>query len=138
VIYAEPIRIGFRIRDLVEGADGRILIWTDGAKIIVLSPGPSQAIGSVVFARCQNCHDRSGPELVGPSLKGIVGAKVARVAGYQYSPALTRLGGQWTEDRLDAFLSNPDTFAPGSVMAAGRVADDRERRALMAFLKTYK
>jgi cytochrome c len=72
------------------------------------------------------------------SLRGIVGANVARQAGYPYSPALAQLGGQWTEDRLDAFLSDPDVFAPGSSMTTGRVPDPSERRALIAFLKTYR
>jgi cytochrome c2 len=139
VVYVEPIPVRLRIRDLAEGADGRIMLWTDAGNVAVLSPGPTEPIGSVVFARCRLCHESPpGPESLGPSLRGIVGADVARGSGYRYSPALSKLGGRWTEERLDAFLKNPDAFAPGSLMAAGQVSDDKERRAVIQFLKTYK
>ena len=34
----------------------------------------------------------------------------------EYSAALKNAGGQWTEDRLQAFLTSPEQFAPGTVM----------------------
>ena len=114
-------------------------MWTDGARIIVLKPGPSEPIGSVVFARCRLCHESPpGPASLGPSIRGVVGADVARQSGYRYSPALSQLGGKWTDARLDAFLKDPNAFAPGSIMAAGHVPDAKERRVLIEFLKTYK
>lgn len=76
VIYVEPIRIGFRIRDLAEGADGRVVLWADGDAVITLSLAPSEPVGSVVFERCRACHD-SGPgsELLAPSLRATIGRK---------------------------------------------------------------
>jgi hypothetical protein len=38
VMYVEPIRVGYRIRDLIEDGDGRILLWTDEGAIIELEP----------------------------------------------------------------------------------------------------
>ncbi len=139
VIYVEPIFIGVRIRDLAEGADGRIVMWTDGGKIVTLTSGSSGPIASVVFTRCRQCHESpAGAESLGPSIRSIVGSGVASGAGYPYSSALKQVGGKWTTDRLDAFLKDPDAFAPGSDMAAGQVPDDKERRAVIEFLKTYK
>ena len=63
---------------------------------------------------------------------------MARDPGFRYSPALSRLGGRWTDERLDAFLKNPNVFVPGTLMTAGQVPDDQERRAVIEFLKTYK
>jgi hypothetical protein len=38
VVYVEPIRVGYRVRDLIEDGDGRILLWTDEGAIIELEP----------------------------------------------------------------------------------------------------
>ena len=35
---------------------------------------------------------------------------------YGYSVALTRLGGRWSYEELNAFLANPKGFAPGTRM----------------------
>jgi cytochrome c2 len=139
VLYVEPIPMGVRIRDLAEGADGRLVLWTDGGDLVALTPGPSRPIGSAVFARCRACHESPpGPESLGPPIRGILDAPVASDGSYRYTPALSQLGGRWTAERLDAFLKDPNTFAPGSNMAAGQVPDDGERRAVIEFLKTYR
>jgi len=138
-IYVETIPIRYRTRDLAEGADGRILLWTQSGRVIALSGAPTEPVGSVVFERCGTCHE--APEdspMRGPSLKGIVGAKVARERGYAYSRALLDLGGAWTEERLNAFLKDPNTYAPGSRMNPGQVLDENERRAVIAFLRSYR
>jgi aldose sugar dehydrogenase len=136
-IYVEQIPVRQRIRDLVEGADGRIVVWADSNTLLTLSPGPTRTEGVVVFGRCRTCHsDESGPS--GVSLRGIVGRKVANVSDYDYSPALRQLGGTWTEQRLDEFLADPERFASGSGMVPGRVTDPEERKALIAFLRGYK
>ena len=139
VIYAEPISIGGRIRDLAEGWDGRIALWTDAGRIIELTDEVAEPSGVMVFTRCQHCHEAPpGVSSLGPSIRGIVGADIAREQGFEYSAAFKQLRGRWTDERLDAFLKDPDAFAPGSNMAVGQVPDDKERRALIEFLKTYK
>ncbi len=136
-IYVEPLWIGSRIRDITEAPDGHILLWT-GARVFVLAPGQSQPNAREAFVRCQNCHETApGAEPLGPSLRGIVGSSVARDSQFPYSPALRSAGGNWTEDRLDAFLKDPNAFAPGSTMP-GEVADETERRLLIDQLKRYR
>jgi cytochrome c2 len=48
------------------------------------------------------------------------------------------VGGRWDEARMDAFLRDPNAFAPGSRMSQGRVDDPVERRAIIEFLKNYR
>jgi glucose/arabinose dehydrogenase len=43
VVFAEPMRIGERIRDLMEDHTGQILLWTDTRSIILLRPKPAPA-----------------------------------------------------------------------------------------------
>src|SRR5579885_2731103 len=82
---------------------------------------PAVADGAEAFnAHCGDCHTLT-PEsgMVAPSLKGVVGRKVASLPDFQYSDALKAKGGTWTEGSLDAFLANPKAFAPGTTMFGG-------------------
>jgi aldose sugar dehydrogenase len=139
VVYVEPIRIGERIRDIVEGADGRIVLWTDRGSIISLNTTVSQS-GAALFAQCAGCHT-TGVEAVSgiaPSLHGIYGRNIAAAGDFNYSPALRSLSGRWSADNLDAFLANPQGFAPGTTMVIDPLHDDDARTALIEFLKTLR
>ena len=134
VIYVEPLTIGRRIRDLIEGPQGDIWMWGDRGELITLSIKP-QSRGETVFTGCASCHSlRVGAAGLAPSLEHIVGRTIASGSDYQYSAALRAVGGRWTEDRLDAFLANPDAFAPGSLMSYG-VPSAADRSAVISFLR---
>lgn len=93
--------------------------------------------GARLFGRCAACHSigRGGVDLDGPNLYGVVGGKPAeRRSRYAYSAALRRVGGTWSFDRLDAWLTNPAAFAPGTSMAFGGLSDPRDRADVIAFL----
>lgn len=86
--------------------------------------------------RCVVCHslEKGGEFRVAPNLWGIVGAQKARdSAWYNYSPALIEMGGTWTEEDLDLFLTNAQAFAPGSTKSI-RVTDPAEREEIIGFL----
>jgi cytochrome c len=74
---------------------------------------------------------------VAPSLKGVVGRKIASLADFSYSDALKAKGGTWTEQALDAFLTNPQAFAPGATMFT-TPPDPADRKAIIDYLKTQK
>ena len=65
--------------------------------------------GEKLFKRCVACHtiDKGGKNKVGPNLYGIVGAPVAANEDFKYSKAMKSYAGEWTPERLDAFLTNP-------------------------------
>ncbi|MDX7951695.1 c-type cytochrome [Lichenihabitans sp. Uapishka_5] len=93
--------------------------------------------GAHLFATCAACHSvgRGGVDLDGPNLYGVVGAPVAeRRPRYNYSSALRRVGGLWTPARLDAWLTSPAAFAPGTNMPFEGWADGRDRADVIAFL----
>ena len=88
--------------------------------------------------QCADCHTvdaASNP--TAPSLKGVVGRKIASLTDFQYSAALKAKGGAWTEANLNAFLSDPKTFAPGTTMFGG-APDAAKRQTIIAYLKTVK
>src|SRR5580698_5520498 len=63
--------------------------------------------------KCGGCHSLD-ENRVGPRHRGVVGRKVASVPDYDYSPAIRKLGGVWTRDRIDQWLQGPQALAPGA------------------------
>jgi cytochrome c len=98
-------------------------------------PGDVQA-GAKAFVPCSACHSvaAGGAALIGPNLHGVVGREVGSSPGFDYSPELKAVGGTWTPEQLDRFLTSPSGFAPGTRMGYVGVADPVERRALIAYL----
>jgi cytochrome c2 len=141
VVLIEPIHIGSRIRDLIEGPDGRLVLWTDNASLISLSPESGTSDQLVFDTRCGGCHRVADEDShsIGPDLYGVFGRQIAAAEGYQdYSPALKSLKGNWTQDRLDTFLSNPQSLAQGTSMEFPGVQDAAERQAIVRYLSTLK
>lgn len=139
VVYIESIYIGSRIRDLIEGHDGRILLWTDNSTLISLTRDKGTS-GEALFAeKCSGCHQSStrNGNHIGPDLAGVFGRRIASLKGYpDYSPALRHLQGRWTEKRLDIFLKDPTAACPGTNMDMSGVASEKERAAIINYLKT--
>ncbi|HUO53147.1 MAG TPA: PQQ-dependent sugar dehydrogenase, partial [Rhodoblastus sp.] len=139
VIYLESMFIGARIRDLIEGHDGRILMWTDDNTLISISPDAGTT-GEALFAeKCSGCHQSTAfsGNRIGPNLSGVVGRRIASLSGYpDYSPALRHLGGVWEADRLNAFLKQPTVACPGTHMDIAGIADDKQRSTIINYLGT--
>ncbi|MGI3901128.1 MAG: c-type cytochrome [Janthinobacterium lividum] len=97
------------------------------------------ARGADVFHVCSACHSigRGGPDVDGPNLYGVVGAPVAeRRPRYGYTQALRDVSGIWTEQRLEAWLTNPVAFAPGTAMHFAGLDDAKDRADVIAYLAT--
>jgi cytochrome c2 len=133
VVYVERIELKERIRDLTQAPHGAIALLTDSGLVLTLAPASDRPTGASIYASCEECH-REAPNRTAPSLRGIVGRPVASAPGYPYSQALRAVGGTWTRERLNAFLEDPDRFAPGSQMQQGRVSNAADRRALLELL----
>lgn len=82
---------------------------------------------------CSGCHSID-QDRIGPRHRNIVGRRIASIAGFEYSPALRRLKGTWDEDRLDDWLSDPRSLAPGTGMGF-RVEEAQDRADVIAYLK---
>jgi cytochrome c len=83
-------------------------------------------------SKCGGCHSLD-KNRVGPKHRGVVGRKVASVPDYDYSPAIKKLGGVWTPDRIDRWLQGPQAMAPGAKMFF-QVSDPAQRHAIIAYL----
>ncbi|MEM9761100.1 MAG: cytochrome c family protein [Pseudomonadota bacterium] len=91
--------------------------------------------GQKVFRQCRACHVvEEGKNRVGPHLYGVVGRAVGSVDGYKYSDAMIGYGGDWTLDRLDAYLENPRGVVKGTKMAYGGLKKEEDRAAVIKYL----
>lgn len=93
--------------------------------------------GLVAFNNsCRTCHTvKEGDNRLGPTLYNIVGRKAGTVEGFAYSPSLKDAGFVWDEEKLDAFIANPEATVPGNNMKpyAG-MTDAEERKKIIAYL----
>ncbi len=102
-------------------------------------PAADVAAGrSFVAANCAFCHGlTAGAVMVGPSLWGVAGRKIASVPGFDYSGALKAHGSEsWTDAELDPWLKSPSAFAAGTKMYYPGIADAKSRADVIAFLHT--
>lgn len=99
------------------------------------------AAGEKSFAKCKACHsiNAGGANGIGPNLAGIFGDAVAQGrGGFAFSDALKGKGGKWDDASLDAWLTNPKGYAPGTKMSFAGLSDPQERANVIAYLKTAK
>jgi cytochrome c len=103
-----------------------------------LASANADAGGAFAQTACGACHSfgKGGVAMVGPNLYEIVGAKVAGTPGYAFSAALRKVGGDWDFARLDAWLANPQTFAPGTTMSYAGMSPPKMRANVVDYLRT--
>jgi len=131
----EPAKEGFPVEAVAEGGD------SGGAAaevpIATLLPKADAAKGAEVFKKCAACHtDTSGgANGIGPNLYHIVGDAVAEGrGGFAFSDALKGKGGKWGFDELNAWLTSPRKYAPGTKMTFAGLSNPQDRADVIVYL----
>jgi cytochrome c len=94
--------------------------------------------GAQVAKQCLACHnfeEGQGPK-IGPVLYGVVGRKIASTPGFNYSSALKSKNGNWDFNALNAWLTKPTAYAPGTSMIFAGLSNDKQRADVIAYLDT--
>jgi cytochrome c len=130
-----PEKMGYAIEGVeAEGEGG-----DSGPSLNTLLASADVAAGEKVFAKCAACHtvNQGGANGIGPNLWGTVGEAIAvGKAGFAFSDALKSKGGQWTFENMDAWLTSPREFAPGTKMTFAGLGNPADRANLIAWLNT--
>jgi cytochrome c len=87
---------------------------------------------------CGACHsfNQGGANMVGPNLWNIVDKPIGEGQGYSFSQALKAKHAAWSYDNLNAWLQDPKGWAPGTKMAFAGIPSEKQRAAVVAYLRT--
>lgn len=117
------------------GSDSGAAQADTGPSITELLASADIEKGAKVFKKCSACHKlEQGANGTGPYLYGIVDRDIASVDGFSYSGALANAAGDWTVDELDAFLTKPKDYAPGTTMGFGGLKKAADRANVIAYM----
>ncbi|MEM7430026.1 MAG: cytochrome c family protein [Pseudomonadota bacterium] len=104
---------------------------------------PDLKKGKKVFRKCKACHlvDKEKNKL-GPHLVNVFGRKAAGLESYgkKYSKAMKAKGEEglvWNEETLDAYLTKPKKYVPGTKMAFPGLKKEKQRINLIAYIKSF-
>lgn len=110
----------------------------------VVEEGPSFAdtyatadasAGEGLWRNCRACHsNEEGKNGTGPSLYGVVDRAAGAMDGFNYSGAFDGLVDTWSPEQLDAFLTDPKGYAPGTTMGYRGLPKIGDRANLIAYL----
>ena len=94
--------------------------------------------GEKVFNKCKACHnvEQGGGNKTGPALWAVMGRDIGVVDGFNYSGSLPADQGAWTWENMNAFLTKPSDWAPGTSMAFGGLRKAEDRANLMAWMNS--
>jgi cytochrome c len=168
IIYVEPIVLGWRMRDIVEAPDGRLVILTDDKYLLIVSNGtkpepadapvpaataatPQPALtlsaatealpGRGVFAdKCSSCHglQPGNPDAIAPALGCVVGAPIASTDSYAYSAGLKQRAGSVWDQKNLATYINNPEGFAPGAKMAAPGISGAEIGDVIAFLTAYR
>ena len=87
---------------------------------------------------CETCHNfkEGAGAKIGPDLWNVVGRPVASYPGFVYSDGLKKVGGDWTYEKLNTWITDPKAMAPGTKMAFAGEKSAQRRADILDYLHT--
>jgi len=111
-------------------------VESGAADIPAFMANASAEDGERAFRACRACHVvEEGVNRVGPSLYGVIDRDIGSVEDFNYSSAMAEKDGAWTYENLDAYLTAPRSWLPGTKMAYAGMRRDQDRANVIAYLE---
>jgi cytochrome c len=131
-----PAKPGYEIAVKAEAPAGGAAAPQAEPPIGTMLASASVQHGATVAKQCEACHNfqEGAGAKVGPDLYGVVGRKIASVAGFNYSAALKEKTGTWDFDTLNTWLTKPSAFAPGTAMTFAGLSNEKQRADVIDYL----
>ena len=118
-------------------AEGATEAVAEGPTFDEVFAAADAAAGEKVFGKCKACHKVDGSNGTGPHLNGVVNRAKASVGGFGYSETLVGMAADsWTPENLNAFLTSPKAYAPGTKMSFAGLPKVEDRANLIKYLET--
>ncbi len=121
----------------VEEAPGGEAAAAAPIPIATLLPTADATKGAAVFTKCKSCHsiEQGGANGIGPNLWATLGEEIGKgKGGYAFSEALSGKGGKWDFEAMNAWLTSPKAYAPGTKMSFAGLAKPEDRANVIAYL----
>jgi cytochrome c len=118
------------------GAEGAAAVIEGPALAELLAVATAEK-GASLYKRCATCHtiNQGGANGTGPNLYGILGAKHAHIASFNYSDAMKAKAAEpWTWEAMDAWIKNPKAAIPKNKMSFAGISKAEDRAALLIYL----
>ena len=130
-----PEKMGY----VVEGVEAEAGGEAAAAPVAIASllPTADVAKGADVFKKCASCHtvNQGGANGVGPNLYATLGDEIGHgKGGFAFSEALSGKGGKWDFEAMNAWLTSPKAFAPGTKMSFAGLSKPEDRANVIAYL----
>lgn len=127
-----PDKPGYPVEGAAEAGGGAAA----AVPIATLLASADPAKGAEVFKKCAACHTvtQGGANGIGPNLYGVLGKKHGHLPGFAYSAALTGVPGNWDFDAMNAWLTSPRKYAPGTKMTFAGLGSAEDRANLIVYL----
>lgn len=143
-IFAQriPAKPGYVIAVKEEAATPSTKPAATGVPIENLLASASVKAGQETAKECELCHNlgKGQGAKIGPNLYGVVGRNIATEPGFNYSSALKdkakAMGGVWTFDALNKWLTNPRADVPGTLMTFAGISNEKQRANVIAYLNS--
>src|ERR1700712_1468026 len=130
----EPKKEGFPVEGVAEGGETGAAAEVPIASLL---PTADATKGAEVFKKCAACHtiNQGGANGIGPNLYATVGEAIAQgKGGFAFSDPLKAKGGSWGFDELNAWLTSPRKFAPGTKMTFAGLSNPKDRADVILYL----
>ncbi len=132
----EKDKQGWAIEGEVEGG-GEVAAVPIANVLAEVAAADGIAKGEAVFKKCTACHTiaAGGAAGIGPNLHAVIGKGIGSGA-FAYSEALKGVGGAWSFESMNSWLTNPKKFAAGNKMTFAGLGKAEDRAAVMLYLNS--
>ncbi|MCW3847052.1 c-type cytochrome [Sphingomonas sp. LB-2] len=127
-----PEKPGYPVEGAEEAATGAAEV-----PIATLLATADPVHGAELFKKCASCHTitQGGANGIGPNLWGTMGEEIGKgKGGFAFSAALSGHGGKWDFETMNAWLTKPSKFAPGTLMTFAGLPNPKDRADIMVYI----